>query len=111
MKQIVIVAITIFYILLCTSCMTPRHNIGDGPVGNKGQTKIYSRAKQAYLFWGLTPLGRPDPAKPSHGNYQIKTGYNVGDCFLNILTLGIVSFRTVRIVTYKDDDKTLKKSK
>lgn len=102
MKQALFLATCILCLMLSTSCMTHRHTIADGPVGNKGNTKIYSRAKQAYLFWGLAPLGRPEPAKPSHGNYQIKTGYNIGDCILNTLTLGIFSFRTIRIITYKD---------
>lgn len=90
-------------ILLSTSCMTHRHTIGDGPVGAKGKTKIHSRAKQAYIFWGLVPLGRPKPAAPSHGNYQIKTGANVGDAILGTLTFGIVTFRTVRIVVFRED--------
>lgn len=82
--------------------MTHRHTVGDGPVGTKGKTEIHSRAKQAYIFWGLVPLGRPQPAVPSHGNYQIKTGSNVGDAFLGVLTFGIVSFRTIRIVVHKE---------
>lgn len=92
-----------FLILLSTSCMTHRHTVGDGPIGNRGKTKIHSRAKQGYIFWGLVPLGRPQPATPSHGNYQIKTGFNIGDAILNTLTLGIVTFRTVRIIVHTDD--------
>lgn len=104
MKQIFSRLIVLSIILLLgTSCMTHRHTVGDGPVGRKGKTKVHSRAKQGYIFWGLVPLGRPQPATPSHGNYQIKSGSNVGDAILTTLTLGIVSFRTVRILVYKED--------
>lgn len=104
MKSTLLKLITFsFLILLSTSCMTHRHTIGDGPVGARGKTKIHSRAKQAYIFWGLVPLGRPQPAAPTHGNYQIKTGSNIGDAILGTLTLGIVTFRTVRIIVFKED--------
>lgn len=92
-----------FLILLSTSCMTHRHTVGEGPVGTKGKTEIHSRAKQGYIFWGLVPLGRPHPTTPSHGNYQIKSGSNVGDAILGTITLGLVTFRTVRIIVYKED--------
>lgn len=98
-NQLVIISIIL---LLGTSCMTHRHTVGEGPVGRKGKTEIHSRAKQGYIFWGLVPLGRPQPATPSHGNYQIKSGSNVGDAILGTLTLGIVTFRTVRILVYKE---------
>lgn len=101
MKYLVLI---LSLIILTTSCMTHRHTIGDGPVGRKGKTEVHSRAKQGYLFWGLVPLGRPDPAAPSHGNYQIKTGANIGDAILTTLTLGIVSFRTIRILVYKAEE-------
>lgn len=100
MKNLLIALIT--FLLLTTSCMTHRHTIGDGPVGNKGKTEIYSRAKQGYLFWGLMPLGRPNPVTPTDGNYQIKTGFNIGDTVLGVITFGIVSFRTVRIIIHKE---------
>jgi len=83
--------------------MTHRHTIGDGPIGTKGKTKVYSRAKQGYLFWGLVPLGRPEPIRPTHGNYQIKTSFNLTDSFLGVITFGILSFRTIKIITYKED--------
>lgn len=102
-NQLLQIIIFSFLILLSTSCMTHRHTIGDGPVGAKGKTEIHSRAKQGYIFWGLVPLGRPQPAAPSHGNYQIKTGANVGDAILGTITLGIITFRTVRIIVYKED--------
>ncbi len=104
MKQLL--AITLSILLLTTSCMTHRHTVGDGPVGTKGKTQIYSRAKQGYLFWGLMPLGRPAPAAPSHGNYQIKTGLNIGDAILSTITFGILTFRTVRIITFKEQKTT-----
>lgn len=104
MKQIFSRLVILSIILLLgTSCMTHRHTVGDGPVGTKGKTEIHSRAKQGYIFWGLVPLGRPQPAAPSHGNYQIKSGSNIGDAILGTLTLGIVTFRTVRIIVYKED--------
>jgi len=104
MKSIFSRLVTLGIILLFgTSCMTHRHTVGEGPVGTKGKTEIHSRAKQGYIFWGLVPLGRPQPAAPSHGNYQIKSGSNVGDAILGTLTLGIVTFRTVRILVYKED--------
>lgn len=99
------IKLLIFSLLLfSSSCMTHRHSVGDGPIGTKGKTKIYSRAKQAYLFWGLMPLGRPSPSTPSHGDYQIKTGFNVGDTFLGVITFGIVTFRTIRIITFKEGE-------
>lgn len=88
---------------LASSCMTHRHTVGDGPVGARGKTNVHSRAKQAYIFWGIVPLGRPEPNRPEHGNYQIKTGFNVGDAILNTLTFGIVTFRTIRILVHKEE--------
>ena len=103
MKQLIQrLSIFTLIVLLATSCMTHRHTVGDGPVGTQGSTKVYSRAKQAYLFWGLVPLGRPQPATPSHGNYQIKTGHNVGDAILTLITAGIVDFRSIRIIVRSD---------
>lgn len=99
MKFITSLSLILF---LSSSCMTNRHTIGDGPVGARGKTRIYSSAKQGYLFFGLIPLGRPEPAHPSDNNYQIKTGYNVGDAILGTLTLGIVTFRTVRIIVHTE---------
>jgi ribosomal protein L35AE/L33A len=83
--------------------MTHRHTIGEGPVGAKGKTKIHSRAKQMYLFWGLVPLGRPEPHRPSDNNYQIKTGANVGDAILSTITLGVVQWRTIRILVHDEE--------
>jgi hypothetical protein len=104
MKSIFSRLVTLSIILLLgTSCMTHRHTVGEGPVGTKGKTEVHSRAKQGYIFWGLVPLGRPHPVAPSHGNYQIKTGSNVGDAILGTITLGLVTFRTVRIIVYKED--------
>ena len=95
--------ISLLWLMMASSCMTHRHTIGEGPVGTKGKTQIHSRAKQGFIFWGLVPLGRPEPHKPSHGNYQIKTGSNVGDAILGILTAGIVQFRTIRIIVHKEE--------
>lgn len=97
-----ILAILMTCLLLTTSCLTHRHTVGDGPVGAQGRTEVYSRAKQVYIFWGLVPLGRPQPAAPSHGDYQIKTGYNIGDALLSVVTGGILQFRTIRIIVHKD---------
>ncbi len=94
---------TVLAVLLITSsCMTHRHTVGEGPIGVKGKTDVHSRAKQSYLFWGLIPLGRPSPHTPTDNNYQIKTGYNVGDFIISSLTGGIFSIRTVRILVHKE---------
>lgn len=98
-----LIATTIALLLLGTSCMTHRHTIGEGPVGARGKTKIHSRAKQMYLFWGLVPLGRPEPHRPNHHNYQIKTGANFGDAVLSTITLGLVQWRTIRILVHAEE--------
>lgn len=113
MKHLTLLLSCVLILMLSGSCMTHRHTVGDGPVGKRGTTKIYSKAKQAYLFWGLVPLGRPQPSTPRDGNYQIKTSSNAGDAILSVVTLGICSFRTVRVLVLTDDpnSKYTKKSK
>lgn len=96
MKKLTFVLLA--FTLLLNSCMVNRHTVGDGPVGKKGSTLQYSKAKQPYLFWGLIALGNSNPAAPQSGNYQIKTSYNFWDGFVSMLTGGIFSMRTVRIL-------------
>lgn len=84
--------------LLLSSCMVTRTTIGDGPVGKKGKTEVYSKSKQFYLFWGFVKLGKGQPVIPEDKNLQVKTSYNVFDALVTTLTGGIFSMQTVKIL-------------
>jgi hypothetical protein len=84
--------------------MTNRVTIGSGPVGRQGSSKVYSKTKQLYIFWGLCPLGRSQPAIPEHKNIQIKTSHNIGDLLISFITFGIIDSRTVKILVNGDQD-------
>lgn len=83
--------------------MTFRHTVGKGPIGAAGSTQVYDKAKQGYLFWGLIPLQRQHTKQPVHGDYQVKTCFNFEDGLATILSAGIVSFRSIKILEYKQD--------
>ncbi len=85
-----------------TSCTVTRTTIGNGPIGNQGQTETFSKGKQLYLFWGLLPLGHTSPPIPEDKNCQVKTSQNVGDALITWLTIGIVQSRTIKILTKKE---------
>lgn len=76
--------------------MVNRHTVGNGPRG-KEPAKLFSSAKQVYLFGGLIAIGEAVPALPASGNYQIKTSHNVVDWLVTGLTGNLISLRTVKI--------------
>ena len=88
-------------LLANTACMTHRHSVGKGPIGAQGSTDVYDKMKQGYLFWGLIPLQKTRLETPKHGDYQIKSCFNPEDGLISILSCGIVSFRTIKILEYK----------
>ncbi len=86
------------------SCFVTRCTIGDGPVGRKGQTDVYSKARRFYLLGGLLPLGLGQPAVPQNGNCQVKTYFGGVDVFVSFITFGIITSRSTKILVYETDN-------
>ena len=59
--------------------------------------------KQGFLFWGLLPLQKETLELPQHGDYQIKTSFNLEDALISLISGGIISYRTIKILEYKQD--------
>jgi hypothetical protein len=92
MKKIAI--LLLIFSVLASSCMTNRHEIGEG-----AQLGVKKQETQWYLLWGLVPLGNVDTKKlaGNSNDYEITTTYGFLDVLANIL-LGPFSFQT-RTVT------------
>lgn len=95
------------FTLFLSSCMVTRTTVGDGPVGKRGHATVYSNAKQLYLFWGLVPLGRTQPAMPPHRNIQIKTSTNIVDLLITGVTGGLFSTQTVKVLVKKGSNNNM----
>ncbi len=105
MKKVIFILVTA---LLLPACMSNRINIGnyhETKKTEKTKTYTYDKVKQCYLFWGLVPLGRPQPEMPASGNFQVRTYYNFWDALVSGLTGGIFSMRTVKIKALKANQK------
>lgn len=89
-------------LILMSSCTQTRITVGDGPVIRQGRTKVYSKAKQMRIVYGLFPLGCGQPTIPSDKNFQIKTTKNLGDVLISSITLGVVSSTTVKIIVKRE---------
>lgn len=94
----------VFVLLFSSSaCLTHRHSVARGPIGAQGSTQVYAKMKQGFLFWGLIPLQKDNLELPQHGDYQIKTSFNVEDGLISLISCGIISYRTIKILEYKQD--------
>lgn len=100
MKKNLFFALIMICALLLPSCYATRTYVGtyreDLKVEKAGKYK-FAKAKQAYLFWGLIPLGRTTVDTPDHGSCEIKTRWGFGDAFLTLITGGIFSMQTIKV--------------
>ena len=103
MKTIYLSLAPLLILLFTTSCLTHRHTVGKGPIGSKGGTQVHDKVKQGFVFWGLIPVNNSRTSEPEHGNYQIKTCFNFEDALISIVTCGVVSYRTIKVLEYKQD--------
>ena len=103
MKNYFSLTLSIVFSIISFSCITHRHTVGDGPLGSKGKVKVYDKNKQHYLFWGLISLNPNSPQLPAHGNYQVKTCFNFEDALLSLISCGIISHRTTKVLEYKKE--------
>ena len=95
----------IFFITFALqSCLVTRTTIGDGPIGRRGKTDTYSKARRFYIFAGLLPLGLGQPAIPEHKNCQVKTYFGGVDVFVSFITFGIITSRSTKILVYEDQN-------
>lgn len=86
--------------LMLPSCYATRTRVGrynEVIRVDRVSTYRYAKAKQAYLFWGLLPLGRTEIQTPSHGICEIKTRHGFLDAIVTGLTFGIVGMQTIRV--------------
>ena len=96
MKQVNF-CIFILTTFLLSSCMTTRTSVQNYKETH-GQEYRYSKAKQCYLFWGLIPLGRTTIATPEDKPCQVRTSVRFIDALCSILTGGIFSMQTIKVM-------------
>ena len=97
MKQVNF-CILILTTFLLSSCMTTRTSVQNYKETH-GQEYRYSKAKQCYLFWGLIPLGRTIIATPEDKPCQVRTSFRFFDALCSIITGGIFSMQTIKVMT------------
>jgi hypothetical protein len=102
MRKFIVIGCLAVSLLSLNSCYVNRHYVGDDAPQRRAATKVYSHAKQVYLFWGLIAVGNPHPATPTECGYQIKSAYNGVDMLINLFTGGIVGTRNIKILVNKD---------
>jgi len=78
-----------------TSCYTQSYMVGEGP-----QKGVESVEKSHYLIYGLAPIKTADPEKMAGGakDYSVTIQHNFVDGLLNILTWGIYTPTTTKVV-------------
>jgi hypothetical protein len=107
MKRIALLAL--LSVLLLSSCYVNRVTVGYGPQGAVLHDRTFSKVKSHYLFWGLLTLGDRQPELPPTGvGFQVKSGFTLGDGLVSIITGGIYSSRTVKILVNTSDEKAIK---
>ncbi len=95
-------------LLLLPSCYATRTNVGGYREDKKeahARSYTYAKGKQVYLLWGLIPLGRTSVATPADGVCQIKTRQGVGDAIVSLLTGGILSMQTIKVIATREVPK------
>jgi len=97
MKHLII--ITLLAIGL-SSCMTTKTSVGAFRE-TQGNEYTYAKGKQIWLFWGIFPLGRTSVNTPGDGNCQVITRLNGGDFIISLLTGGIITTQTIKVVAKK----------
>jgi hypothetical protein len=84
--------------LSLSACLTTKTNVGSFRE-DTGETYVYAKSKQLWLFYGLIPLGRTQVSTPMHGNCQVITRYTFTDFLLAGVTLGMVTSYTIKVKT------------
>jgi hypothetical protein len=102
MKQFVQLFILAVLMLSLNSCFVNRTTIGYGPEGKDRQAVKFSKTKQMYVLWGLMALKKKHVELPVECGYQIRTSFNVVDAIVSVLTAGIFSMRTEKILVLRD---------
>lgn len=95
----------LFIVLLClvfNSCMTTKTS-STGYKEEQGKEYVYDRKKQAWIFWGIIPLGRASAKTPEDGTFEVVTKFRFSDAIINIVTLGIVNTYSITIKDKKPD--------
>ncbi len=76
--------------------MTTRTSVGQYEE-QQGQVYKYAKGKQLWLFGGLLPLGRTNVNTPGSGDCEVVTRYTFGDALINVVTLGILHTKTIKV--------------
>ena len=95
MKKILSIAVTL---CLLTSCGMQKFTIGD----TSGE-KVNSDHRKMFHILEVIPIGRKQsfPINADAKGYEIITRYNLFDCLVTGLTVGIVNMKTVKFKSYK----------
>lgn len=80
-----------------SSCMTTKTTVGTYKE-LQGEEYTYAKGKQAWIFWGLVPLGRTDLSTPQDGSCEVITRQNFGDVLISSLTVGLFKTHTIKVV-------------
>lgn len=93
------------------ACTRHLHTVGKGPEKPNQTTAIHDKMKSVYLFWGLIPLHKENMQIPNDENYLLISAHQPEDALLTLLSFGIFSPRTIKIVAFKNEqlDKCLLK--
>lgn len=107
MKNLIL--FTALFAVLFSSCYVNRTTVGYGPVGESLHSRTYSKVKQRYVLFGLIPINRANPKMPPQGvGFELKSGYNIEDAFLTLITVGLYGQRTVKILVEKEIEQDIK---
>ncbi len=112
MKQKLMIFMVLVGAMLLPSCYATRTWVGDYREEKKVEkmgTYKYSKSKQAYLFWGLMPIGHTRVATPADGNCEIRTRHGFFDAFVTAITGGIFSVQTIKVNALRENNSSRKK--
>ena len=98
-------------ILFSLSCTRHLHTVGKGPEKPNPTTVVHDKMKSVYLFWGLIPLHKEKMQIPNDENYLLISAHQPEDALLTLLSFGIFSPRTIKVLAFKNEqlDKCLLK--
>lgn len=112
MKKNLLLFMALVCAMLLPSCYATRTWVGDYREEKKIEkmgTYKYAKSKQAYLFWGLLPIGHTRVATPPEGNCEIRTRVGFFDGFVSVITGGLVSVQTIKVNALRENDSSRKK--
>lgn len=95
-------SIVAFLMASLISCGTTKTDVGQFREG-QGDTYVYAKGKQMWVFWGFLPVGRTKVNTPADGNCQVITRTNLVDFLISGLTAGIVTSKTIKIKTKREE--------